>query len=92
MDNKKGLTPEEIIMRGKAMEAMTATDGWKYLKDDLTNAVSINQANLERLAISRDIDNINGIAIRIKVYKYMLSKPQEYIKAKNDELKKGGNK
>lgn len=92
MENKKGLTSEEVVTRGKAIERMVATDGWKYLKDDLEKAIRIGQINLERLAVTRNIEAINETAMRIKVYRYMLEKPKEYMKAKNEVLKKGGKK
>jgi len=92
MEKTKGLTPKEVVTRGNAIEKMIATDGWKYLKDDLEKAIMIGQVNLERLAITRNIESINETAMRIKVYRYMLNKPKEYMKAKNEVLKKGGKK
>jgi len=92
MEKMKGLTKEEVVTRGNAIEKMIATDGWKYLEDDLEKAITIGQINLERLAITRNIEAINETAMRIKVYRYMLDKPKEYIKAKNEVLKKGGKK
>ncbi len=82
--------PDKVVNRGEAMEIMLQSDGWKYLRDWWEFVISENTKVLIDIR-QDDINKINDLRVLLAVYKGMLKRPQEWIDAKNLQIKKGGN-
>ncbi len=81
------LNSAEVITRGEAMEVMLASDGWKYLEKWMEDVVEINKGKLLNLEV-RDINWIYDCRVLINVYQAELARPYEWIRSKNEKLKK----
>jgi len=98
MVDKKVLTKKEKIFRGKDIRKLVDSDGWKYLKEWLENGIEVNKTNLYVTSTNRNIDiNIKNqlmteFGFKMKAYRAVLDKPDEWIKMMNEELKKEENK